>query len=46
MRTWPQWPYPPIVELTALRAEFTNGDCLILAEGLTPPAIAPVALSQ
>ncbi|MBC8164755.1 MAG: hypothetical protein H7Y20_02650 [Bryobacteraceae bacterium] len=35
MQTWPRWPSPPIVEVTALRAEFENGDYLALAEDLT-----------
>src|SRR5689334_7908973 len=35
MQTWPHWPSPPIVEVNALRAEFSNGDYLTLAEGLT-----------
>ncbi len=44
MQTWPRWPLPPIVEVTALRAELKNGDYLALAEGLTPPVVASVAL--
>jgi len=40
MQTWPRWPSPPIVQVTALRAEFENGDYLALAEGLTPPPIS------
>jgi hypothetical protein len=46
MQTWPRWPLPPIVEVTALRAEFANGDYLALAEGLTPPRISPMPLPQ
>jgi hypothetical protein len=34
MQTWPRWPSPPVVEVTALRAEFDNGDYLALAEDL------------
>jgi hypothetical protein len=44
MQTWPRWPSPPIVEVTALRAEFENGDYLALAEGLTPPPISSPSL--
>ena len=39
MQTWPRWPSPPIVEVNALRAEFSNGDYLALAEGVTRQAI-------
>jgi hypothetical protein len=46
MPTWPRWPSPPIVEVTALRAEFENGDYLALAEGLTPPVISSPALKK
>ena len=46
MQIWLRWPYPPIVEVKALRAEFTNGDHLILAEGLNSPSVAPLALRQ
>jgi hypothetical protein len=46
MQTWPRWPSPPIVEVTALRAEFENGDYLALAEGLTPPPLASRSLPQ
>lgn len=46
MQTWPRWPSPPIVEVTALRAEFANGDYLTLAEGLTPPPISPMSLPR
>lgn len=44
MQTWPRWPSPPIVDITALRAEFENGDYLVLAEGLKPPSISPPSL--
>lgn len=46
MQTWPRWPSPPIVEVTALRAEFENGDHLALAEGLTPPPISSPSLPE
>jgi hypothetical protein len=39
MQTWPRWPWPPIVEVNALRAEFANGDYLALAERLTPDSV-------
>lgn len=39
MQTWPRWPQPPIVEVSAVRAELENGDYLALAEGLMPPAL-------
>jgi hypothetical protein len=40
MQTWPRWPSPPIVEVNALRAEFSNGDYLVLAAGLTRQALS------
>jgi hypothetical protein len=43
--TWPKWPYPPIVEMTAVRALMENGDRLILADGLRQPVIAEVKTS-
>lgn len=46
MQTWPRWPSPPIIEVTALRAEFENGDYLVLTEGLTPPAVSSPALPE
>lgn len=39
--TWPNWPNPPIVEMTAIRAGLANGDCLILADGLRPDSLPP-----
>ena len=39
MQTWPRWPSPPIVEVNALRAEFENGDYLVMAHGLTPAQV-------
>lgn len=44
--TWPKWPGPPIVELTAVEARLENGDWLILAEGLRPESLPPVALPE
>lgn len=44
--TWPNWPYPPIVEMTAIRARMENGDCLILAAGLRPNAVPARALPE
>ena len=44
--TWPQWPNPPIVEMTAIRAALENGDCLILADGLRPESLPQRALAQ
>jgi hypothetical protein len=46
MQTWPNWPSPPIVDVTALRVEFENGDYLALAEGLTPPPVSSPALPE
>jgi hypothetical protein len=47
MHTWPQWPSPPIVMLSALRAEFESGEYLALAEGLTPtPTVGAPALPE
>jgi hypothetical protein len=46
MQAWPRWPSPPIVEVSALRAEFENGDYLALAEGLTPPPLASRSLPE
>jgi hypothetical protein len=42
--TWPKWPYPPIVEMTAVRARMDNGDWLILADGLRPESFPSRAL--
>jgi hypothetical protein len=36
VKTWPRWPLPPIVEVVAVQAFLTNGDWLVLAEGLRP----------
>lgn len=44
MQTWPRWPSSPIIEVNALRAEFENGDYLVLAEGLTPPPVSSPSL--
>lgn len=44
--TWPRWPYPPIIEMTAVRARLENGDCLILADGLRPESLPPRALPE
>jgi len=44
LQTWPRWPYPPIVELIALRAQLANGDWLVLAEGVRPESLAPRSL--
>jgi hypothetical protein len=44
IQTWPRWPAPPIVEMMALQAQLSNGDWLVLAEGLQPrllPQSAP-----
>lgn len=46
MQTWPRWPLPPIVEVTALRAKFANGEYLILAEGLTPQSVSSPLLAE
>jgi hypothetical protein len=42
--TWPKWPYPPIVEMTAVRARMENGDWLILVDGLRPESLPSRAL--
>jgi hypothetical protein len=44
--TWPNWPYPQIVEMTAIRARMENGDWLILADGLRPESIPARALAE
>lgn len=44
--TWPNWPSPPIVEMTAIRARMENGDYLILADGLRPESLLPLTLPQ
>jgi hypothetical protein len=41
--TWPQWPYPPIVEVIAVQAQLENGDWLALAEGLRPESLPPAS---
>lgn len=46
IQTWPHWPLPPIVEVNAVRAEFSNGDYLALAEGLTPDSIPSPMLPE
>jgi len=45
-QTWPKWPYPPIVEMTAIRAALENGDYLILADGLRPESLPQRAVAQ
>jgi hypothetical protein len=44
--TWPRWPYPPIVEMTAVRARLENGDWLILPDGLRPESLPLRALPE
>ena len=46
MKTWPRWPLPPIVEVTALQAQLGDGGYLALAEGLTPPPLQSPALPE
>jgi hypothetical protein len=41
---FPRWPMGPMVETIALQAFFANGDWLVLAEGLKPEEISPLAL--
>ncbi|HWC96664.1 MAG TPA: hypothetical protein VG456_07940 [Candidatus Sulfopaludibacter sp.] len=43
-QVFPNWPAGPMVELMAVQAFLTNGDWLVLAEGLKPEGISPLAL--
>jgi hypothetical protein len=44
-QVFPGWPMGPMVELMALQAFLTNGDWLVLAEGLKPEGISPRSLT-
>ena len=39
VRMFPNWPYPPSVEVIAVQAWFDNGDWLAMAERLRPPSV-------
>jgi hypothetical protein len=39
VQMYPNWPYPPTVEVIAVQAWFENGDWLAMAEKFRPPAI-------
>jgi hypothetical protein len=41
---FPNWPSGPMVELMAVQAFLPNGDWLVLAEGLKPEGLSPLAL--
>ena len=44
-QVFPNWPAGPMVEVRALQAFLANGDWLVLAEGLKPEGISPLALA-
>lgn len=39
VQTWPNWPWPPVVEVMAVQVELPNGDWLALADGLRPESL-------
>jgi hypothetical protein len=41
---FPNWPAGPMVELMAVQAFLPNGDWLVMAEGLKPEGLTPLAL--
>jgi hypothetical protein len=43
-QVFPNWPAPPMVELMAVQAFLANGDWLVMAEGLKPEGLSPLAL--
>ena len=43
-QVFPNWPSGPMVELMAVQAFLPNGDWLVMAEGLKPEGLAPLAL--
>jgi hypothetical protein len=44
LQVFPRWPAPPPVEVMALQAYLVTGDWLVLAEGLVPRELSPLAL--
>jgi hypothetical protein len=39
VQMFPNWPYPPAVEVIAVQAWFENGDWLAMAERMRPPSV-------
>jgi hypothetical protein len=39
VQMFPNWPYPPAVEVIAVQAWFANGDWLAMAERVRPPSV-------
>jgi hypothetical protein len=40
VQMYPNWPYPPQVDVIAVQAWYENGDWLAMAERPRPPAVA------
>lgn len=46
VQIFPRWPMPPAVDVVAVQACTPHGDWLVLAEGLKPEWLGPLALSH
>src|SRR6266852_5984617 len=46
VQMFPRWPLPPPVDVIAVQACTKHGDWLILAEGLRPESMGPLALEH
>jgi hypothetical protein len=44
MQVFPRLPAPPPVEVMALQVYLATGDWLVLAEGMVPQGLSPLAL--